>query len=167
MSEFAGNGAGLAQLCALFGIATAYHDIWGHRIGIAEENLIALLAQFGIDASRPERISAAFAEAQCASWRDALPPVAAFPAGAAQWALAVRQPETTERLSWTVTEENGRRHRGESALAEIQGSPRIDIDGVAMRERRIEFALELPAGYHTLSIEGIAPSTLLIAAPAH
>ncbi len=167
MNESAGSGTLLAQLCEQFGIATAYHDIWGNRIGIADENLVALLAQFGIDANSPERITAALAHAQAVAWRESLPPVAAIAARAAQWALTVRQPETADRLSWTVTEESGRQHRGEAALAEIQGSPRIEIEGVPMRSRRLELALELPAGYHTLTVAGIAQSTLLIAAPAH
>jgi len=168
MSEStAGNASTLAQLCAVYGIASDYHDIWGNRIAVAPDNLVALLAEFGIDASTPERIAAAFVDAQAAAWHEALPAVAVIAAGEARWSLPLRLPESAARLCWTLTEEGGGQHRGDVDVAALPASARAEIDSRLLRECRLEFALELPAGYHTLSIDGVGNSALIIAAPAH
>ena len=49
MDEVPGEHEALHALCAHFGIATDYHDIFGHRHVIAPANLRALLGTFGID----------------------------------------------------------------------------------------------------------------------
>ena len=156
----------LAQLCAAFGIAPDYNDIWGNRIAVPEANLVALLAEFDVDASTPERITTALRDAQSAAWREVLPPVVAISAGATRWSLPLRLPETTAGLRWTLTEENGAQHYGEANLADLPVSARAEIDGLPLREHVFEFALTLPTGYHSLSIEGVGKSTLVIAAPA-
>ena len=167
MTESAyGNASTLAQLCAAFGIAPDYNDIWGNRIAVPEANLVALLAEFGVDAGTPERRAAALDTVQSAAWRDALPPVVAISAGAARWSLPLRLPEAATRLRWTLTEEGGARHQGEVDAADLPESARAEIGGRLLRERRLELALALPPGYHSLTIEGLANKTLVIAAPA-
>ena len=162
-----GNASALAQLCAAFGIAPDYNDIWGNRIAVPEANLVALLAEFCVDASTPERRAAALDAVQSAAWRDALPPVVAICAGAARWSLPLRLPEAATRLRWTLTEEGGARHQGEADAADLPESARAEVGGRLLRERRLELALALPAGYHSLTIEGLENKTLVIAAPAH
>ena len=41
-------GNDLWQLCARYGIATDYHDIFGHRHVVPPTNLITLLESFGV-----------------------------------------------------------------------------------------------------------------------
>jgi len=78
---------GLERLCARFGIATDYHDIWGQHHAVEDRNLVALLGAFGIDASSEAAAAAAEREAEAAGWRRALPPVAALDAGEATWSV--------------------------------------------------------------------------------
>lgn len=161
------NPSTLGQLCAAFGIAPAYDDIWGNRIVVPQASLVALLAEFDVDASTPEHVAAAVRDAHSAAWREALPPVLAICAGAARWSLPLRLSEATARLRWFVTEEGGARHQGEANAADLPESGRAEIGGQVFRERRLELPVMLPAGYHTLTIEGLCSETLVIAAPAH
>lgn len=166
MSEATVNmPSALAQLCAAYGIAPAYHDIWGNRIDIPQSTLIALLAEFDVDAGTPEGASEALRKAQSAAWREALPAVAAINAGSAHWSVRVRLPGASGRLRWMVTEEGGARHQGEVDFATLPEQARMEIDGVPLREVRLELSLELPPGYHRLTLEGLSQGTLLIAAP--
>ena len=150
MPEARGEGAAsLESLCTAFGIAPAYDDIWGKRITVPKESLVALLAELGVDAGTPERIAETAASAQAAAERAGLPPVAAIGAGVERWALPLRWPTSAAKLHWTLTEEGGTRHEG-------------DCDASAS----LEIGLALPAGYHRLTIEGLPGETLVIAAPA-
>ncbi|MEO8158615.1 MAG: malto-oligosyltrehalose synthase [Betaproteobacteria bacterium] len=159
------DAAMLAQLCAAYGIAPTYIDIWGNRIEISRATLIALLAEFDVDADTPENIGIALHEAQCAAWREVIPAVAAIDAGSPVWSLRVRLPQTTTQLRWTLTEEQGAHHLGTTDLAGLTAHARAEVDGVALCEYQITFEVVLPAGYHALALDDIEPTTLLVAAP--
>jgi len=157
--------AALERLCAHYGIAPEYRDIWGKRHAVPDANLIALLAEFEVDASSPERIEAAARAAHAAAWREALPPVVAIEAHAARWSLRLRLPDAAQRLRWTLVEEGGERHRGEAHAAALTAQASAVLDGVTIRERRLELSVALPGGYHKLAIEGLAGEVLVVAAP--
>lgn len=156
----------LERLCSLYGIATGYHDIWGTWHVVPEASLVALLTEFDVDASTPERSAAAERAALVDAWREALPPVVAIRAGAACWSLPLRLQNPAARLRWTLIEEEGVRHDGEADCSQFVGSSRAEIDGAARGECRLELPVALPAGYHTLRVDGLAGETLVIAAPA-
>ena len=158
--------AALERLCARYGIAPEYNDIWGKRHAVPDANLIALLAEFEVDASSPERIEAAAREAHAAEWREALPPVVAIEAHSARWSLPLRLTDPAKRLRWSLVEESGERHRGEAEPAALTERSSAVLDRVTIRERRLELSVALPAGYHKLAIEGLAGEVLVVAAPA-
>jgi len=139
--------AALERLCAHFGIAPGYDDIFGRRQTVTDANLVALLAAFEVDAGSAERVEAALRQAETAAAREGLPPVAAVAADAERWSVPL---VGTQRLRWRIVTEAGRQHAGEAAPA----------DG------RLEIGLRLPPGYHRLMIDGLAGDTLLVAAPA-
>jgi (1->4)-alpha-D-glucan 1-alpha-D-glucosylmutase len=157
--------AALERLCAAHGIATAYHDIWGARHEVDEANLRALLAEFGVDAGTPEGIAAADRAALAAAWGAPLPPVVAIDAGAGNWHVPLRLPETAGRLRWTIVEEGGARHAGEADASTLGAGARAEVDGIACVERRLAVAAALPAGYHRLRIAGLPGETLVVSAP--
>jgi (1->4)-alpha-D-glucan 1-alpha-D-glucosylmutase len=136
--------ASLERLAARYGIAAEFNDIWGKPHAASDATLTALLAEFGVDASGTQALDP--------DSRDALPPVAAIAAGAANWSLALGIAGAARRLRWRVVEENGAIHEGEAQCA----PPGF----------RLDLELPLAAGYHRLSIEGLAGATLLVAAPA-
>ncbi len=171
----------LLRLCARVGISTSFHDVFGERHEAPEENLRALLREFGIEDATPQTLAALEAD----DWRRTLPPAAAITAGTPRWQLLLRLPQSLTRIGWTVTEEGGREHRGELALADGEVVQTGEVDGERMHAVRVEIALALPAGYHTFAVSpdpfGLSSSkpfdklgangkentTLLISAPAH
>lgn len=155
----------LESLCARFGLATEYDDIWGARHAVSDANLVALLAQFDVDASTPERIAQAAHEARLAADSHALPPVVTCETGVQPWSVVLRLPDTMLHLQWTITEENGAKHDGRTAVAALAGREFTELDGQRLRTCTLTLALELPLGYHTLRINDLPGSCLVIAAP--
>jgi len=140
----------LERLCSRVGIRADYHDVWGNRHEVPDASLVALLAQFGIDASSPEQAARAEQAAQPA----VLEPVAAVASGSDTWRVPVRlAPDTAAApLRWVIETEDGERHEGELAAGADALTP-----GVA-----------LAMGYHRLSLhgaKGLLGEALLITAP--
>jgi (1->4)-alpha-D-glucan 1-alpha-D-glucosylmutase len=158
--------AGLERLCRRFGIATEYHDIWGTRHAVPDENLVALLGAFDVEASDEAAVAAAERGAEAALWREALPPVVALAAGDAGWRVELRLPETLATLRWSVHAEDGTEQRGECAVDALERLDATEIDGVRLRCCRLAPGVALPAGYHALRLDGVEGRALLIAAPA-
>jgi (1->4)-alpha-D-glucan 1-alpha-D-glucosylmutase len=157
----------LEQLAALYGIAIEFDDVSGQRRVASDATLIALLAEFDVDASTPEHVEAAWHAALAAGWREPLPPVAAVAAGATPWKLRLRLDASVCTLRWTLEEENSARHDGVAEASALATTAQAEFDGLSFRECELVFAFALPAGYHTLTIDGLPGKTLVVAAPAH
>ena len=131
-----GDTQALNRLCAHFGIATDYHDIWGKRHAVTDENLTALLAEFGVDAGTPERIEAAAREVHEQAWRRPLPPVVAIgergghrqPDGDQQQRR--RRPPSPRRQRWQRA-----RHQNDQRPEPIGSDPYRRGGGPADRDR--------------------------------
>ncbi|MET0541294.1 MAG: 4-alpha-glucanotransferase, partial [Variovorax sp.] len=165
MDEAHGDHEALQRLCAHYGIATDYHDIFGHRHVIAPANLRALLSSFGVDAATP--LAQSLDVAHRATWARVLPPSLAIDAEVERWSLVLRPPAALAAASWSIQEEGGLVHHGRIDLHAHHEAARVEIDGVAYCERRVEIAVSLPMGYHRLRLEGQADETLVICAPPH
>ncbi|MHB1249547.1 MAG: 4-alpha-glucanotransferase, partial [Polaromonas sp.] len=157
----------LESLCTRFGVVTEYDDIWGTRHAVSDGNLVALLAQFDVDASTPERIAQATQAAQLAACSQALPPVVTCEAGAQPWSVGLRLPDTLLHLKWTITEESGAKHGGETDVAALAPREFTELDGQRYCNCTLTLALELPLGYHALRINELPGTCLVIAAPRH
>lgn len=159
------NAQTLSQLCAHFGIATEYDDIWGTRHPVARASLLALLSDFGVtladESNAPDALDAVL---RCA-WRQALPPVVAIQASALEWNLSLRLPASLARIRWQLREETGTVHQGEVAADALPEIDRTELDGVSWCERKLSFSLRLAAGYHRLSVADLAGETLVVSAP--
>ena len=64
----------LAQLAEAHGVAVSYDDWSGKRVEVQPEAVVAALSALGVDASSPDSIRAALADAEEAPWRSLLPP---------------------------------------------------------------------------------------------
>ncbi|WP_181360491.1 malto-oligosyltrehalose synthase [Variovorax sp. WS11] len=167
MPEGAHGGASeaIARLCAHFGIALDYHDMWGVHRPVPRETLLALLAEFGVRLDDSAQADELLEAARRASWSRGLPPVQVIRASDAGWTLPLRMPASMSRLRWQLCEENGAHHQGELDAHALPETAGIEIDGERWCERQLPFARSLPMGYHRLRIEGLEGETLLISAP--
>lgn len=155
----------LQRLCAHFGIAADYHDIFGHRHVIDPDNLRALLRSFDVDTAAP--LSHSIDAIHASAWRRMLPPALAIDAQAPHWSVRLHLPAALAEAHWSLEEEGGARHQGRIDLHALPELARTELDGVAYCERRVELALPLPMGYHRLRLAGQADEMLVISAPPH
>ena len=153
------------RLCARFGVATQYDDIWGTRHRVPRDNLVALLAAFDVDASTPERIEQAERAVHAAACLEMLPPVATCEAGARSWSVELSLPEAMTHLQWTISEEIGVKHSGDTDVAQLAQRDFTVLDGQRYRTCTLVLALQLPPGYHMLRINGVRGACLIVAAP--
>ena len=165
MSEPRDNGDAetLNKLCAHFGIATHYDDIWGTRRPVLRESLVALLSEFdvGLELTAEHALDAA----RRSAWRQGLPPVVAVSESACEWSLPLRMPASSNQIRWRLREETGVLHEGQIDTHSLPELARIELDGVVWCERRLSFALRLPQGYHRLSVSSLTGETLVVIAP--
>ena len=105
-----GEHEALQRLCAHFGIATDYHDIFGNRHVIAPANLVTLLESFGVDPHALPHES--LEQVDAAHWQGTLPPAVAVDAGREQWQLTLRLPAAQPEIGWTLHTEDGTPHHG-------------------------------------------------------
>lgn len=156
----------LRELCAHFGIAAAYDDIWGKRREVPREALLSLLAEFGVLLGPDRGAVEALATARREVWRKSLPPVVTARADQPSWTISVRLPAAEREIRWSVTEEGGARHDGVFDVHTLTEIDRTDLDGVAWCVRQVPFHLRLPVGYHFLRLEGHPGRTLIVSAPS-
>jgi len=97
-------GNDLWQLCARYGIATDYHDIWGTRHAVEPAHLKTLLREFDIDLDAGADSTP--------PWQPALTPVKLLHAGRAEFELSVWVPHGLADLVWHIEAEDGQSHTG-------------------------------------------------------
>ncbi|MEO8119421.1 MAG: 4-alpha-glucanotransferase, partial [Rhodoferax sp.] len=155
----------LNRLCAHFGIATGYDDIWGTRHPVAREGLLALLGEFDVRINATLSAQDALDAARRAAWRQALPPVVAIQASALAWDVSLRLPASLTHIRWQLRDETGTLHQGEIAADALPEIDRTELNGVVWCERKLSFSVRLAAGYHRFSVADLAGETLVISAP--
>ncbi|MDR6539181.1 malto-oligosyltrehalose synthase [Variovorax soli] len=160
-----GESEAIARLCAHFGIALDYHDIWGAHRPVPRETLLALLAEFGVGLHDGVQADEVLEAARRAQWSRGLPPVQVILASRADWSLIVRVPASMARLRWQLCKEDGTQLQGETDAAALPETAGIELDGERWCERRLPFVQALPMGYHQLRIDGLEGETLLVSAP--
>jgi (1->4)-alpha-D-glucan 1-alpha-D-glucosylmutase len=162
--------ARLAELARLHGIAPDYFDIWGNRHAVPEATLVALLAEFGLEAGNPQAVETALAASATARWHECLPPVVVVQEGAAPWKVRIALTAALDAasLGWRVVEEGGAMHEGLLAPAELPCLERGGAAGSAYVAREFALPVAPGRGYHSLAIVhagAVAAETLLVVAP--
>lgn len=71
----------LGELVDRFGISTQFYDWKGRHTQVGEQTVIAILAEFGVDASTPERARAAAQRVRDDHWRRIVQPCVVLRAG--------------------------------------------------------------------------------------
>ncbi|MEX2291522.1 MAG: 4-alpha-glucanotransferase [Mycobacteriales bacterium] len=79
----------LEQLARAHGVATSYQDWVGRRVEVPATSVVAALSALGVDASGPQAVAAALADAEAAPWGRLLPPSVVLRGGAGQVVLHV------------------------------------------------------------------------------
>ncbi|MFC1989385.1 4-alpha-glucanotransferase [Chloroflexota bacterium] len=156
------------RLANLYGVQTAYYDVFHRRQRASVESLLAVLRSLGAPITTFQDIPSACRERQQALWQRPLEPVVV--AWDSEPSLVeVRLPlsdanatanchlklETGEELQWEW-------HGGDSDILET-----AEVEGVKYAVKQLPLTSRLPWGYHRLTIElpGRLEDSLLISAP--
>ena len=159
----------LAQLAALYGIASEYHDIWGNLRHTGEATQRALLNAMGVVLDGD--LSNILAEHEARPWRSVLPPVWVARAADGAPAVPVVFPSDygAADYRWILAREDGRREEGLFQPAGLESAGSHQMDG----EQYQRGLLRLPAcpqpGYHRLMVrapDSAETSMQLIVVPA-
>ncbi len=149
--------AALERLCAHFGIANHYHDVWGHHKPVGREALLALVAEFDPDVHAPCDLAAACDRAKDSIWNQAITPVVAIHDTTEQWDLRLRMPASATLLHWRLLDEFDQMMReGRVDAQALHWLDHTDRAGVAWCERRLQLHVRLPCGYYRLQVDGLA-----------
>lgn len=165
----------LDRLSALAGIESSYHDIWGERRELSSDSKCLLLAAMGVAAATEAERMNSFRILSETAWRRICEPVMILPAEYGDGAvLPFNRPAALgdARISWLLTEEAGRQHRGCGWLEEFRPTGQRIIDGRPIERRLVALPRSLPLGYHQLELilEGASGlsrgTTTVIVAPS-
>ena len=137
----------LGELADRFGISTQFYDWKGRHTQVGEQTVIAILAEFGVDASTPERARAAAQRVRDDHWRRIVQPCVVLRAGqegrvdvhvpaGAPVSLRIVGEDGNDHLPWQVDNWN----------------PDRPIDGRMIGEATFGIPGNLPLGYHELIV---------------
>ncbi len=160
------SSEGLSELCRKHGIAPDYTDIWGNRHAAPDDTRVALLAEFGVNATTPQAVDAANRAHESNRWREILPIVIVVREGAAPWTVRLNLSAALDAapLSWQVLDESGASHSGQFVPGELP-SPERNGDFVA---RELPLPGVVGLGYHRLALlhaNAVAAEASLVVAP--
>lgn len=144
----------VTQLAALAGLQDSYVHANGQLEHIDAEVQASILQAMGFDLSSEQAIANQIAQLQQARW---LEPLAAVTVTEQQQPFSVRlQLETTKASSqwhWQITLEDGDELSGELLLQAKDIAERAEINAIAMLAFNLPFQLDLPLGYHQLTLK--------------
>lgn len=137
----------LGELADRFGISTQFYDWKGRHTQVGEQTVIAILAEFGVDASTLERARAAAQRVRDDHWRRIVQPCVVLRAGqegrvdvhvpaGAPVSLRIVGEDGNDHLPWQVDNWN----------------PDRPIDGRMIGEATFGIPSNLPLGYHELIV---------------
>ena len=158
----------LHQLARLYGVQTAYYDVFGHRREASVEALLAVLQSLGAPMATVQDIPSAWRERRQAMWQQRLEPVVVAWDGKPP-PLKLRLPSHMSEvpLIGHLTQESGERQSWEWHGADLPNLERMEVEGTGYILKRLPLPERLPWGYHrfTLELTGEAVESLIIAAP--
>lgn len=151
------------------GIETVFWDIFGHEHRASSETLSAILSSLAIRAESAEELERTVRRRERDEWVHLIPPtvVTEYIPGKLSVAITFPQAEIATEATFTVLLESGatREHTMTLAGGAVEDHNRFEHPWVRVR---VELPLEIPLGYHRLTIQAgwRRAQTNLIVAPA-
>ena len=143
----------LQQLVEMRGIETHYIDAWGKPATIAESSKAKLLNALGYDTDSDEKIQSQIIEDINAVWLSPLNPVYVV-RNSSPFTIAVRLPIelVNDEHVMTVECENGDTFQHVFTPVDEDMTIVAHIDDVELHEYSVHLPLDLPLGYHKISL---------------
>jgi len=151
MNDLSIDAAALARICATYGIATEYRDVFGVVHGVAPATQRALLAAMGVKIDNPADIEAAARARKAAMLGRRLPRVYVARAGETI-TLPVSLPQGETQLRWRLVLEGGDVQTGVAAV-DFSAGTNEQLEGASFLQARMALPVAPPLGYHELTLE--------------
>lgn len=159
----------LDQLARLAGIEDGWWDFYGQWRVVPESTKRVFLRAMGFAIDGETELAASLAEFDQRPWRRLLDPVAVVELGG-DLGVTLTMPASADKdmLAWTVTTEDGARHRGQMQVDTQVWIEERWLDGVLIKRWRLVLPAGLPPGYHRLEVQvkaAAAQARLVVAPP--
>ncbi len=147
-----GQDSDLVRLADAYGVATQYWDWQGRHVQVPRSTVLAVLAALEVDASTDDRLAQALSDADLRGWRHAVPAVTVTRRGR-EASVVVHVPDGWRAAVVASLEEGGRR-----ALVQLDHDVRPrEVDGRLLGEAVFAVPVDLPLGWHELSLTAEGP----------
>jgi 4-alpha-glucanotransferase len=157
----------LHRLAARIGVERGYVDALGTRRELSDDQLRTILSALGLAVQTEEDTARSLSAYEETPWRRALAPVQV--ASPAPWPARVPvtlPAQSTSVLHWRVEQEGGASHSGKAEWNALPVLAETSLDGTQVQRRLLDLNVELPEGYHRLTLrEGSAEMALIVAPP--
>ena len=141
----------LQALARHYGIVPDFWDFAGGHRNVRRSTVVSVLGSLGVDASSPERIDLARANALDEPWRHMVPPITVLRSGRpGEVPVHVPDGDPVEASIELDTEAGGGRRQ--LALADLY-VPSRSVDGRKIGRATVEIPSDLPLGWHTLVVQ--------------
>ncbi|MFM2483568.1 4-alpha-glucanotransferase [Celerinatantimonas yamalensis] len=150
------------KLFALHGITQYFIDAWGQHADIREENLSALLAAMGYAVDDEAQLHQQVETLIAARWNNMLEPVySSRVSEPVHFCLRIVKSDAQNWLDWHIDTEQGGQLHGAIDVSTFSCEQTERIDGQLMGVYAITLPIELPCGYHQLSIQAVDQEEVL------
>jgi 4-alpha-glucanotransferase len=145
----------LAQAATACGIETDYWDVWGKQHQSSADTETAILGSLGVDASTPASLERALEERSWREWQRPLPATLVLTKDdqPRQIAVSLTAEQTNLPAVIRLRTEQGTTVEIAYSLADIEVAQEISLRGRTFVRKRIALPVNLPLGYHELSIK--------------
>lgn len=158
----------LHQLAHLYGVQTAYYDVYHHRRQASIESLLAILRSLRVPITTLQDVPSAWRERRQLIWKRLLEPViVAWDSEPAVIQLRLPVAIAEAPINCCLKLETGKQQSWKLSGANLSTVETAEVEGTQYVTKRLLLPERLPWGYHQLTLElpGRIDTSLLISAP--
>lgn len=159
----------LDQAATLCGIGASYYDIWGRQHFTTVEAKQAILRALGMSVDSAEELKHSLAAIERLNWERLLPPVIVAEESAdVEFPLSIAADCLGHRAHFTVRREDGGTSELDLNLWDLPQAGSIEMEGGTWVRIQVRLPLQLPLGYHEISVRvgAVTGATRYIVTPA-
>jgi 4-alpha-glucanotransferase len=144
----------LDRLALLYGIEPGYWDIWGHYHETPAATKQAILEAMGKPAGDAQAVERSLTDAVRADWERLVPPaIVVSESSEPELLLNISADRLGEHARISVRREDGQTAESEVRLSDLPQVETIAMDGQNWFRVRVRLPIELPLGYHQVSVQ--------------
>jgi 4-alpha-glucanotransferase len=144
----------LDRAASWYGIDDGFWDIFGNHHTTSVEAKQSILRALGVEVDSADQLQQSLACLAKHEWERLLPPaVVAGPTGPVELVLNVSAESLGDRAHFSVRSEEGRVSEHELNLWELPQVGSVGMDGSTWVQKKATLPIELPLGYHEISVK--------------